>query len=142
MISPRFVVDASVTLAWIFNEENSATAIERIFENALPVVPSLWRLEVVNVILVKERRRQITIAQGTQLLELLEDWNVEVIGLPFTQTLEGLAGFARPYQLSAYDATYLSLAVSLALPLFTLDKNLRDAANRMGVALVAVDGSM
>lgn len=96
----------------------------------------MWRLEVVNVILVRERRRQITQAQGTRLLEALEALEIEIVGDPANRTLSSLALTARPHQLSAYDAISLDFAISLALPLFTDDVNLRGAAERMGVAVI------
>ena len=51
-------------------------------------------------------------------------------------TLASLAQTARPHQLSAYDAVYLDIAISLDLPLFTDDHNLRTAADRMGVTVI------
>lgn len=43
---------------------------------------------------------------------------------------------ARAYELSAYDAAYLELALRLGLPLATLDVRLRSAAERAGVARI------
>jgi predicted nucleic acid-binding protein len=132
----RFVIDASVTLAWLFDEDGSASRIGPVLSEADLVAPALWRLEVVNTILIRERRKLLTVAQGEQLLELVDDWSVEVLGEPSSISLTGLAATARPHQLTAYDAIYLQLAVSLGLPLFTRDKNLRNAAMRVGVPLV------
>lgn len=133
----RFVIDSSVTLAWLFDEDASANRIERVLSEADLVAPWLWRLEVVNVILVKERRKLLAAARGTQLLELLEDLAVEVVAEPPSRSLTGLAAAARPHQLTAYDAIYLDLAMREGLPLFTRDNNLRDAATRVGVPLVS-----
>ncbi len=132
----RFIIDASVTFAWLFEEDKAARRIESMLAGAQPIVPWLWRLEVVNVILVRERRKHLTAAQGAHLLELLEDWDIEVIGKPPVRSLTALASTARPHQLSAYDAIYLDLAVSLGLPLFTRDTNLETAAERIGVELI------
>lgn len=128
-----------MTLAWLFDEESQAEQIEPLLAGAELVVPWLWRLEVVNVVLVlvKERRKLLTVAQATHLLELLEDWDVKVIDEPPARSLTGSAAVARPHQLSAYDAVYLDLAVSLGLPFFTRDSNLRAAAARIGVPLIA-----
>jgi predicted nucleic acid-binding protein len=43
---------------------------------------------------------------------------------------------ARAFQLTAYDAVYLELARREGLPLATLDKGLRAAAKKAGVALL------
>jgi predicted nucleic acid-binding protein len=133
----RIVIDSSVTLAWLFDEDKSANRIEPVLAGSDLVAPWLWRLEVVNVILVRERRKLLTAASGTQLLELLEDLDVEIVGEPTSRSLTALAATARPHQLTAYDAVYLELAISQGVPLFTRDNNLRDAASRLGVALVA-----
>jgi predicted nucleic acid-binding protein len=45
-------------------------------------------------------------------------------------------GNARSFQLTAYDAVYLDLARREGLPLATLDKGLRAAAVKAGVALL------
>ncbi|MFM7205462.1 MAG: type II toxin-antitoxin system VapC family toxin [Planctomycetaceae bacterium] len=130
------MIDASVTLAWLFNEGSRGPALDRQIESLDLVAPWLWRLEVVNAILIRERRRQITQAQATRLLEALEALEIEIVGEPITRTLVGLAHTARPHQLTSYDAVYLDLATSLALPLLTDDINLRAAAERVGVPVV------
>ena len=48
------VVDAGALLAWLFGEEQAKAVETRIGDTAL-VAPSLWRLEVVNAVLIKER---------------------------------------------------------------------------------------
>ena len=52
----------------------------------------------------------------------------------FTDTMH----LARSQQLSAYDATYLELAMRRILPLATLDQKLRTAAKSLGVAVYGV----
>jgi predicted nucleic acid-binding protein len=133
----RIIIDASITIGWLFNESEGIKRIGPTLTNADLVAPWLWRLEVVNAVLVKERGKVITVAQSTHMLELLEDLNAEIVGEPAVRTLTGLAAVARPHQLTSYDAIYLELAMSLKLPLFTRDNNLRAAAKRVGVKLVS-----
>ena len=45
----------------------------------------------------------------------------------------------RAHRLTAYDATYLELALRCGLPLATRDKALRQAAAAVGVTLLQVD---
>ncbi|MGA2440901.1 MAG: type II toxin-antitoxin system VapC family toxin [Tepidisphaeraceae bacterium] len=133
---PRIIIDASTTLAWLFDEDASAAHVGNVLEASDLVAPWLWRLEVTNAILVRQRRKLLTEAQSFRLLYLIDELAIDLIGEPATRTATRLAETARPHQLSAYDAVYLDLAVRLGLPLFTRDNNLRAAATRIGVKLI------
>ena len=67
------VIDASLALAWCFGDEKSPAADKAIDqvrdEGAL--VPSLWRLEVANVLFAAERRGRIDRADLERRLSLL-----------------------------------------------------------------------
>jgi predicted nucleic acid-binding protein len=130
------VVDATVTLAWVFDEGGRGTALDRQIGQLDLVAPWLWRLEMVNAVLVCERRREMSEAQGSRLLATLESLEIEIVGEPVPLTLVSLAHTARPHQLTAFDAVYLDLAVSLGLPLLCDDGKLRSAAERVGVPLI------
>lgn len=132
----RCLIDASTTLTWLFNENDRTMSLDKLLPTLDLVAPWLWRLEVVHVILVRERRKTLTQAEGSRYLQSLEALQIDVIGEPTDRTLTGLAQTARPHQLSAYDAVYLDLAIRLGLPLLTDDGNLRSAAERMGVPLI------
>ena len=130
------VIDASVALAWVFEEDRAAATIEAVIEKSELVAPWLWRLEVANAVLVRERRKLVTEAQAARLLALLDELPIEFIAEPEGRNVINLAGVARPYQLSTYDAVYFDLAHRMHLPLLTRDGNLRAAAKRAGVPLV------
>lgn len=130
------VVDASVSLAWVFADEATA-ATEAVLDqlrSEVAAAPGLWRLEVANVLASAERRGRLTEAQSTRFALLLESLPIELhdSSPPLTDVLAA----ARRHGLSAYDATYLLLAVDLGLPLATLDARLAGAAERAGVSLV------
>jgi predicted nucleic acid-binding protein len=58
----RFVVDASVVLAWCFPDENStrAVSVARMFQHGdSAIAPSFWPHEVLNALLVGEKRKRI-----------------------------------------------------------------------------------
>jgi predicted nucleic acid-binding protein len=131
----RLVIDASVTLAWLFDEDSGAARVKPVLDRSELLAPWLWRLEVTNAVLVRERRKIVTEAQAFRLLGLLDELTIELMPEPVARTASGLAQIARPHQLSAYDAIYLDLAIRLGLPLFTRDGNLRAAAARVGVPL-------
>lgn len=133
------VLDASVALAWIFPDEQDPMAdsvLERIGDGA--AVPSVWILEVLNALLVGERRGRITQADVATSVALLGDLPIE----PRTSSLIGegvhTLELARAHNLSTYDAAYLELATRLGLPLATLDGRLRAAAEAIGIDLIGV----
>ena len=131
----ELVLDASVALAWCFRDERTeATAelLERVQTDAA-AVPSLWHLEVVNVLALAERRRRITPAESLELIALLEMLEIvvdeETPARAFTRVLD----LAREEGLTAYAAAYLELAMRLGIPLASKDADLCDAAERLGV---------
>lgn len=99
------------------------------------VVPAIWRLEVVNSLAVAERRKKVTPAKIAKFVWDLEQFtiNVDVDGLDhvFSTVLEQ----ARVYQRSAYDASYLELAIRRGFPFATKDEALRKAAMDIGIAI-------
>ena len=131
-----FVLDASITACWAFQDEDhpdARVAFDRIrLEEA--VVPCLWWFEVRNILLVNERRRRIKEPDTAAFLLDLSRLRLRVERPPEDGTVLRLA---RAHGLSAYDAAYLELAQRERLPLATLDANLRKAAAAAGVALVS-----
>lgn len=131
------MLDASVALAWAFPDEGSeyADAVLVSLKGETILVPSLWAIEVTNVLAIGERRKRLREAEIRRFLALLE-------GLPILQdfqsagdAVKGILPLAREYGLSAYDAAYLELAVRKGAPLATLDTGLRKAAREAGVPM-------
>ena len=80
-----------------------------------------------------EAKALVSEARSGEFLELLEGVSIEVDAATFTQARTGTLHLARRHKLSAYDASYLELALRRGLPLATLDENLRKAATKAGV---------
>ena len=137
----RFVLDCSVTMAWCFDDE--ATPYTNSVRDALvdirAVVPSLWPLEVANVLLVAERRNRLEKADTTRFLALLQALPIRVDQGTSQRALREILDLAREQELSSYDASYLELAIREGLPLATLDGRVKDAAARVGVPLLDLD---
>ncbi len=130
-----FVLDASTTLAWCFDDEADrfADACLAALAETEAVVPALWTLEVTNVLLVAERRGRISPADSDRFWALLRGLPVSVDAED--ASVETLLALGRELGLSAYDATYLDVAARLGLPLATRDTRLREAAVRRGLEL-------
>ncbi len=132
-----FVLDCSVAMAWYFEDEADAladAALERLAEEGA-LVPSLWSLEVVNVLLAAERARRITASDSARFLELIGDLPITVLETPFKRAAAQVVALGREHGLSAYDAAYLDLAMREGLPLASRDTTLCRAATACGVPL-------
>jgi len=133
-----FVIDASVTLAWCFEDESSAAAdavLDRL-EREQARAPAHWPLEVANALRTAERRGGLDAADLPRLRALLAALPVEIVPVELATAIGGVLEAARGYELTACDAAYLHLAAVRALPLATVDDRLRDACVRAGVELL------
>jgi predicted nucleic acid-binding protein len=130
-----FVLDASATLAWCFEDERTAPAVSMLerLRDQEALVPPLWLLELANGLIVAERRGRITRAESTRFLGLVGELPIRIDQTSTLNLASSLMELAREYDLSAYDAAYLELALRLGQPLATLDERLRSAADRAGV---------
>jgi predicted nucleic acid-binding protein len=133
------VLDASVTLAWCFEDKASRlseSVLDLLSAGVEAFVPAIWPLEVANAFLAAERRKRITTAQVTGLLQRISKLPIRTEPMPPDRVFEQVLSLARQMDLTAYDAAYLALALNEAVPLATLDARLRRAARSAGVALI------
>ena len=133
-----FVVDASVTLAWCFEDENSERAdqVRHRLASEDAIVPSIWPLEVAAGLRSAERRNRVAAGELPGLRQLLSALPIRVEPISLDAALSDVLEMARALELTAYDAAYLALAVGRGLPLATIDDRLRDAAGRAGIGLL------
>lgn len=131
------VVDASLTAAWCFEDEETKCArdILRHAEDINFFVPAIWPVEMANVLLVNERRKRITVAETA--VKLFNELTIQVDRPPGLRPFDTTLTLARAHSLSSYDASYLELALREGLPLATLDIQMRNAAKMDGVPLYA-----
>jgi len=136
-MSADFVIDTSIVMTWCFRDETSQYAehiLDRL-ETGTGLVPSIWPLEVCNVLLTAERKRRLAQADNARFIALLNELPIVVEQEPPERMMREIFALAREHQLSSYDASYLDLAMPKGLPLATLDKNLVTAAKRSGVTI-------
>jgi predicted nucleic acid-binding protein len=133
-----FVIDASVALAWCFDDEATEatrTLLDR-FEDERAEVPSLWHLELANALAMSERKGRITPARASEFIALIDGLPIMIDERTPNFALSSVLELSRRQQLSAYDASYLELAMRRGVPLATKDNDLARAANHMGVTLL------
>ena len=133
-----FVIDASVALAWCFDDEatEATRALLDRFEEDHAQVPSLWHLELANALALGERKKRITPARTAEFIALVGGLPIVIDEQTPNHALSTVLDLARSEQLSAYDASYLELAMRRGVPLATKDGDLVKAARRMGVGLL------
>jgi len=127
----EFVLDNSVSMRWLFGDgshEDLAYA-DRVLEymtepGSVARVPSLWSLEVANVIPRAEARAFVSEARTSKFLALLQEMAIRADPETFERALDTTLALARRHALSAYDAAYLELAMRKGIPLATLDAGL------------------
>ncbi len=130
----RFVLDNSVTMRWLFRDgatDNLAYA-SRVLEGMEKqrmeaLVPSLWGLEVANVIVRGEAKGLLTEARSTEFVGLLRQMAITSDATPLMTVFGDILQLARRHGLSSYDAAYLELSLRVGVPLATLDDALRRA---------------
>lgn len=136
-----FVLDCSVTMAWLFPDE-ATEATERLRESLIETrafVPSLWPVEVGNVLLTATRRGRIRADEWPQIRAYLQALPIEIDPVSTSRTWGTSLELANAHRLSLYDAMYLELAVRLRMPLVTLDRALRSAGQTVGLDVPNVD---
>ena len=133
-----FVLDASVTLAGILPDELVPAAIALLASASKggAVVPSFWAVEVANGLLVAERRTRIKTPFRLATLADLSQLTVERDAETADHAWGHSSRLAARHGLSVYDAAYLELALRRGLPLATLDRKLKAAAQGEAVVIL------
>jgi predicted nucleic acid-binding protein len=137
----RFVLDASVTLAWFLDRPTAPYADhirQLLLRGSRAVVPSLWPLEIANGFITAERRGVLTSSDTVEALENLDIVVAQAIEhSPDPVSTRRALRTAREFRLTAYDAVYLETALRQDLPLATLDRQLVAAASKAGVEILS-----
>ena len=139
----KFVLDNSVTMRWFFgdgkpNEINYALNVLETMKNAAAIVPSIWGLEVSNVIAKAEYKGLVTEARSAVFLKMLKELDIEADFQTHLRSLDDILNLARRYGLSSYDASYLELALRENVSLAALDEDLIKSAKKAGIKIYCI----
>lgn len=129
--SAQFVVDASVALKWIWDEEGSDGARSYARRAATGEVglsaPALFWYELANALRYGSARPSDSAHDAWDVLHAIPintiDFQPEAFPL--------IAGLAAEQSITVYDASYVFLARSLSVPFITADERLVDACSNM-----------
>lgn len=130
-----FILDASITLAWCFNDE-ATPGTDLILEKASSetvYAPTIWPLEITNILIGAEKKSRIKYADIVMFLDLLQKLQIEIDEETAYRSFTDILALAHGENLTSYDAAYLELAMRKGASLATKDKQLIHAANKLGV---------
>ncbi len=130
------VIDASVTLSWCFPDEQTPVTLyvlDRLRAGEQALVPAFWSLEVLNTLLLGERKGRISALQAKTFFDTLRALRPLMDYASFEQVAGPVQVICRDHRVSPYDALYVELALRSGCPLATLDQSQREAARALGV---------
>lgn len=135
-----FVVDNSVVMTWCFQDEVSPyteAVLDSLTETAA-VVPAIWPLEVINVLLVAERKQRLHLADSIRFVSLLAQLPIMVDRSWPERLMKDWLAIGRAHNLSSYDTAYLELALRQGIPIATLDQRLLEAAKQIDIPILKI----
>ncbi|HXJ07581.1 MAG TPA: type II toxin-antitoxin system VapC family toxin [Candidatus Acidoferrum sp.] len=138
----EFVLDASVAFSWCFpGDPTEDTPYSRRILSKLAtddaIVPEIWAFEIANIIFVAfSKRKRINQKQIDEYLMRLKALPIRI---EFNDVWANIAleSQARKWNMPAYDAAYLDLALRKQIPLATADDDLRKTAKAEGIAVLS-----
>lgn len=127
-----FVLDASVAIAWVVpTQATPYTRRIRLQAKREPYhVPAIFAAEVTNVLVTLERRGILTERGAEAAADVLGRLNPIVH--ESSLDVSALRNLANRFRLTAYDASYLALALELRLPIACGDRPLKAALDAAG----------
>ncbi len=119
------VLDASVVLKWILDDEAGADRVARLKDahvagQEIVAVPDLLFYEIGNVLATKTRLSEAAV---TEAFSLLWDFSLERFDLGLEEFQSGLT-LSKKYKITLYDAAYVELSRKLKCIFVTADKKL------------------
>lgn len=117
------VVDASVVMKWHLVEEPGADAAqELLLTNSQFAVPDLLFLEAATVVWKNVRRGSVTPTRALEIIDSIVDGPFDVY--PNQGLIRDAFPIALAREITPYDASYITLAISLRTDCITADRKL------------------
>lgn len=132
-----FVLDCSFTMTWCFEDEANAYAdsILENFTNTTAIVPTIWPLEVANVLLLSKKKKRITEVHSSSFVDAISALPIVIDQSTSLKAMHSIYTLASQLDLTIYDSCYLELALREKIPLLTFDSGLIKAAKKLQIPL-------
>ncbi len=138
----NLVLDNSVSMRWIQasnkkQDQDYANIILDLFfsKNMIALTPCIWRIEATHAVLNAVKHKNITKSDAASYFDLLSDLDIQLDNGTTKTAFISTYQLAKKNNLSAYDASYIELAIRKELPLASLDKSVIKAAQKESVEL-------
>ena len=115
-----YVVDASVAVKWLVEEDHSAEAVDLLNSGSTFVAPTLVYAEAANALWAMHRRGDIVADDLAEAVEVLRAMPVSH-PVSMGQLTSAAARLAADLDHPVYDCFYLALAVQTQYPVVTAD---------------------
>lgn len=124
------VIDASVALKWVFNDEEAVEAATTILQHIergdlQAHVPDLFAYEVSNALWAAARQERLSLEETAEALQAFR--LLQFVWHPLFALWDSAFAIATQYDRSFYDSVYVALAQHLRFPFFTGDRRLYNA---------------
>jgi len=132
----NYIIDCSFSSALFLPDEKSDLVRDffiKIKNDDNIFIPLLWWYETSNVLNTSIKRKRLSHADVAGIIELFEQLKLETdyeSGADFSKRVFEISQL---YSVSSYDAVYLELALRKKGRLMTLDRELLDAAVKIGL---------
>jgi predicted nucleic acid-binding protein len=131
------VLDASVAASWLLAEPAFVTTDILAAEPDVPILaPSHWTIEIANTLRTHVRSGRISVADFHAIMDRFDLLNISILPPVAPDEIGPLVQFALAYNLTAYDAAYVQLALHERATLATLDRTMRSAAGILNIPLL------
>lgn len=134
-IKTNWVVDVSFIVPLFLADEDSSDTegfLNVAFQRNMNIfIPALWWFEMSNTLHIVVKRQRLSQFHALNAIEVCKAFNFfKIEPVVFNQTLFDLA---QAHNLSAYDASYLDLAIRHQAALATFDQHLNVVAKDLGI---------
>ena len=131
----RFVIDASVLIKTVVEEDGSAQTLA-LLESGAALAPDLIMSECANILWKKTSRGEFTLEEARLAAQILQRAEFEIA--PARMLTERAVEYAVMLEHAAYDCVYLALAREREMPFVTADARLARKLNASGTGLAGL----
>lgn len=127
------IVDTNIFLAVVLDEPEKDRIIE-VTADASAIAPEILPYEIGNALSAMVKRRKLSAAEAMDAEQLAARIPVRLVDVDIQASLQ----IALDHNIYAYDAYFLQCAQAFASPVLTLDRRMRQVADRLGIKVLEV----